>query len=91
MSKFLKNVGWVLKSLVSDERGAISSKRCVGIMCAIFLCISLYHNSFCGKDNHPSDMLVQCVSILAGACLGMTSVDKIWGKIQITEEKKDEK
>jgi hypothetical protein len=82
----LKSFLWVLKSLISDERGAISSKRCVGIMCAIFLCISLYHNSFCDGGHKPSATLVQSVAILAGACLGMTSLDKIFGKVQVASK-----
>jgi hypothetical protein len=74
-----------LKSLLSDERGALSSKRVVGIMCAIFLCITLYSNSFSEEHIAPSAPLVESVAALAAACLGLTSLDKIFGKVQGTE------
>jgi len=74
-----------LKSLLSDERGAISSKRVVGIICAFFLCITLYQNSFTEEHIAPSTPLVESVAALSAACLGLTSLDKIFGKIQGTQ------
>lgn len=71
-----------IKSLLSDERGAISSKRVVGITCSIFLCVTLYHNSFTEENIAPSAPLVESVAALSAACLGLTSLDKIFGKIQ---------
>lgn len=71
-----------LKSLLSDERGAISSKRLVGLTCAGFLCVTLYQNSFSEEHIAPSGTLVQSVAALAAACLGLTSLDKIFGKKQ---------
>lgn len=70
-----KALNW-FKSLLSDERGSVSSKRVVGIMCAIFLCITMYHNSFSDEHVAPSDTLVQSVALLAFGCLGLTSIDK---------------
>jgi len=78
MKKLLSGV----KSLLSDERGSISSKRVVGITCAIFLCITLYENSFSDEHIVPSTPLVESVAALAAACLGLTSIDKIFGKKQ---------
>lgn len=78
MKKILSGI----KSLLSDERGSISSKRVVGIICSIFLCITLYENSFSEEHIAPSSPLVQSVAALAAACLGLTSLDKIFGKKQ---------
>ena len=78
MKKLLSGV----KSLLADERGAVSSKRLVGIICALFLCITLYQNSFSEEHIAPSAPLVESVAALAAACLGLTSLDKIFGKIQ---------
>jgi len=78
MKKLLSGI----KSLLSDERGSISSKRVVGIVCSIFLCITLYENSFSEEHIAPSAPLVQSVAALSAACLGLTSLDKIFGKKQ---------
>ena len=78
MKKLLSGV----KSLLSDERGSVSSKRVVGIVCSLFLCITLYQNSFSEEHIAPSTPLVQSVAALAAACLGLTSLDKIFGKVQ---------
>lgn len=74
-----------LKSLFSDEKGSISSKRFVGIICSILLCATMYHNSFSEKSVAPSDILVESVALLCFGCLGLTSVDKF------TFNKKNEK
>jgi hypothetical protein len=52
--------------------GEASSKRLVGIMCAVFLCISLVQ----GKESQPTDALVWAVAGLAAAALGFTSYEK---------------
>lgn len=80
-----KAINW-LKSLFSDERGSASSKRLVGIMCAIFLCITMYHNSFSDEHIAPSESLVQSVALLAFGCLGLTSIDKFSFKGKSKEE-----
>ena len=76
MKKFLSSLMDGIKSLLSDERGSISSKRLVGIMCAIFLCITLYENSFSDEHVAPSAPLVESVAALAFGCLGLSSIDK---------------
>lgn len=76
MKKF---VAW-LGGLFKDENGVPSSKRFVGIMCALALCITMYHNSFSTVDVAPAPYLVDAVALLAFGCLGLASVDKIWGK-----------
>ena len=72
-------INW-LGGLFKDERGVPSSKRFVGIMCAISLCITMYHNSFSTVEVAPAPHLVDAVALLAFGCLGLASVDKIWGK-----------
>tara|TARA_R110000868_G_scaffold28036_1_gene105504 strand:+ start:200 stop:454 length:255 start_codon:yes stop_codon:yes gene_type:complete len=66
--------------LFKDEKGSPSSKRFIGILCGITLCITLYANSYTHGDIKPADTLVQAVAMLAFGCLGLASVDKIWGK-----------
>jgi hypothetical protein len=65
-----------MKGLLNDETGATSSKRVAGILCIVFLNITLLANSFSHGDIKPSDILVQTVGMLAFGCLGLTSLDK---------------
>ena len=74
-----KIINW-LSGLLRDEKGTPSSKRFVGIICGITLCITLYVNSYSHGDIKPADTLVNAVAMLAFGCLGLASVDKIWGK-----------
>lgn len=75
-------VTW-LGGLFKDEKGSPSSKRFVGIFCALALCVTMYHNSFSTTDVAPSTHLVDAVALLAFGCLGLTSMDKF------TSAKKD--
>ena len=70
-----KLINWV-STVFKDEKGSPSSKRIVGVMCAIMLCITMYHNSFSTVDVAPSESLVNAVALLAFGCLGLSSVDK---------------
>ena len=74
-----KIINWI-NGLFKDEKGSPSSKRFIGILCGITLCITLYVNSYTHGDIKPADTLVQAVAMLAFGCLGLASVDKIWGK-----------
>ena len=65
-----------MKGLLNDETGATSSKRVAGILCIVFLNITLLANSFSHGDIKPSDILVQTIGMLAFGCLGLTSIDK---------------
>ena len=76
---FKKMFHWI-NGLFKDEKGSPSSKRFIGILCGITLCITLYVNSYTHGDIKPADTLVQAVAMLAFGCLGLASVDKIWGK-----------
>ncbi len=74
-----KIINWIT-GLFKDEKGSPSSKRFLGILCGITLCITLYVNSYTHGDIKPADTLVNAVAMLAFGCLGLASVDKIWGK-----------
>jgi predicted unusual protein kinase regulating ubiquinone biosynthesis (AarF/ABC1/UbiB family) len=65
-----------MNNLLNDESGNASSKRVAGLICIIFLNVTLLANSFSHGDIHPSDVLVQTVGMLAFGCLGLTSLDK---------------
>jgi len=69
-----------IRSLFSDEHGNVSMKRLCGLLCTITLCATLYQNSFTEQHIAPSTPLVDAVGMLAFGCLGLSSVDKIWGK-----------
>ena len=84
MKKFFSGIG----GLFMDNQGNASSKRFVGILCGVSLCVTLYVNSYSHGDIRPSDTLVNAVAMLAFGCLGLTSTEKIFGKK--SEEKKEE-
>jgi hypothetical protein len=69
-----------MKQLFIDETGKLSMKRVCGLLCTVALCVTMYHNSFSHENQKPSDILVESVALLAFGCLGLSSVDKIFGK-----------
>ena len=62
------------------EKSEPSSKRLVGIVGAFTLFATLFANSFTHVDNAPSDALVQAVALLSFGALGITGVEKVFGK-----------
>jgi hypothetical protein len=70
----MKIINWI-SGLFKDEKNSPSSKRFIGILCGLTLCITLYMNSYC-HDIKPSDSLINAVALLAFGCLGLSSVDK---------------
>ena len=84
MKKFILSIGGLFK----DSNGNASSKRFIGILCGVSLCVTLYVNSYTHGDIKPSDTLVNAVAMLAFGCLGLTSTEKIFGKK--SEAKKDQ-
>jgi hypothetical protein len=69
-----------IKSMLSDERGSISSKRFVGLLCSICLCFVMIVSAFTKRTITPPNVIVESITALAFGCLGLSSVDKIWGK-----------
>ena len=78
--KWYQKLGKWITGLFKDEKGTPSSKRFVGIVCGLTLCVTLYVNQYTHGDIKPSDKLVDAVALLAFGCLGLASIDKIWGK-----------
>jgi len=76
MKKLFQNLTNWASGIFKDEKGSPSSKRLVGVLCAITLCITMYHNSFSTTDIAPADSLVDAVALLAFGCLGLSSIDK---------------
>jgi len=74
-----KVVSW-LSGMLKDEKGSPSSKRIMGILCTITLCITMYQNAFSEEHIAPSPTLVNAVAALAFGALGLTSVDKFTKK-----------
>lgn len=66
--------------IFQDETGSFSSKRFIGIIAGLTLCITLYANSYSPENIRPSDTLVNAVAMLSFGCLGLASIDKIWAK-----------
>jgi len=82
----MKIINWIT-GLLKDEKGTPSSKRFVGIIAGITLCVTLFANQFTDEHIAPSAVLVNAVAALAFGALGLASVDKIWGsKEDKTEE-----
>ena len=73
MKRFISWVGGLLR----DEKGSPSSKRFVGIIAGLSLCVALFINLFTSQPVEPT--IVQSVAIICVGGLGLASVDKIWG------------
>ena len=72
----MKKITSAIREIFSDDSNRLSSKRVVGVMCAIFLCITLFYNSFSEEHIAPSAILVEVVGAVIFGCLGLSSVDK---------------
>ncbi len=70
-----KILSW-LSGLFKDEKGTPSSKRVMGVICTLTLCVTMYANQYTEEHFAPSDTLVNAVALLAFGCLGLSSVDK---------------
>ena len=82
MKKLFNWIGGLFK----DEKGTPSSKRAMGIICTITLCVTMYSNSFTDEHFAPSESLVNSVAFLAFGCLGLSTVDKFTKKNNNKEE-----
>lgn len=81
----MKKIKEWIHGLLRDEKGTPSSKRFIGIVAGLSLCVALFINLF---TEHPVDStLVQSVAFLAFGCLGLSSVDKF---SKAKTQKKDE-
>ncbi len=72
--------------IFKDEHGKVSANRFVGILCAIALCVTMYHNSFSEEHVAPAAILVECVTALAFGALGLGAANKIFKKTDASQE-----
>ena len=72
--------------IFQDEKGNFSSKRFIGIISGLTLCITMYVNSYTHGDIKPSDTLVNAVAMLSFGSLGLASIDKVFKKKENNEE-----
>jgi xanthine/uracil permease len=75
----MKIINW-LSGLLRDEKGTPSSKRFIGIISGVTLCVTLFANQFTEEHVAPSPVLINAVAALAFGALGLASVDKVFGK-----------
>jgi hypothetical protein len=73
-----KIINW-LTGLLKDEKGTPSSKRFIGIIAGLSLCVTLFANQFTDEHIAPAESLVNAVAAICIGGLGLASVDKIWG------------
>jgi len=66
--------------IFQDEKNRFSSKRFIGIVSGLTLCVTMYVNSYTHGDIKPSDTLVNAVAMLSFGSLGLASVDKVFKK-----------
>lgn len=63
------------RKLLGDN-DSVSSKRFVGLVAAMCLCITMVVSSFVSLKTPPSDTLIEAVLWLALGSLGFTSIEK---------------
>lgn len=68
----IKNIKW-FKQIFSAPSGNISSKRVMGVLCIICLCVSLFISTF--SQYQPPTSIVESLTVISIGCLGMTSID----------------
>lgn len=76
--------GSSLRELFKDERGSISIKPVVGLICTLTLCSILFLNCY-KSDMQLEDVLVNSVLLLAIVGIGADTVDKFSLKNGIKE------
>jgi hypothetical protein len=62
------------------EKSEPSSKRLVGIVGSFTLFATLFANSFTHIDTAPSTPLIDAVALLSFGALGITGLEKVFGK-----------
>lgn len=68
------------KSMISDERGAISSKRIIAIICVLCLCFLMFYPVWCSECKSPSEVVVDAIKYIAMTSVGSSTIDKFTHK-----------
>jgi|694.fasta_scaffold12932_19 hypothetical protein len=79
MKKLFSRTSLIMQ-IFQDDKGNYSSNRFVGIMCALSLCVTMYHNQFTTEEFAPAPMLIQSVAALAFGALGLGAATRIFKK-----------
>lgn len=61
------------REMIEDERGALSSKRVIGVVAVILLFITFITSIF---GITPDEYMAEVIALLAFGTLGLTSIDK---------------
>jgi hypothetical protein len=69
-----------MRQFFTEDNNRLSMKRLCGFICVVSLCVSVYYDAFSPKDISISDALVYSLASISAACLGLTSVEKIFKK-----------
>jgi hypothetical protein len=69
-----------LTSLLGSDRGSLSSKRFVGILCVLSLIVAFFVTVFSSGKLCADESLVDTIGLLAFGSLGLTSTEAIFGK-----------
>jgi len=64
------------RSLISDERGSVSSKRIIAITCVVALCVILFYPFWFHDMRSPSEFVVDALKYIGCVSLGSTTADK---------------
>jgi tetrahydromethanopterin S-methyltransferase subunit E len=63
-------------SRISDETGAVSSKRFIAIFCVLVLAALLFWDMWCPNCKRPTEIIVDALNWIAMVALGSSSADK---------------
>ena len=73
------------------ENEVASSKRLVGIACALTLCFLAIYKGITGDSTEISHPIVESIAMLAFGSLGLTTVKDIFKKVAGAEDAKEKK
>ncbi len=73
-------MGKTFRELFEDERGILSSKRILGTICVLVLCIISLATTFVPEYTGVPEYIITTIAALAFGLLGLSSVDKFSSK-----------
>lgn len=81
----MKKIKDWITGLFKDEKGSPSSKRFIGIISGLTLCVALCMNIYTDEKKTVDENLVNSVALLSFGCLGLSTIDK-FSKKKDTDE-----